>query len=296
MKTNKKNKLGAYIKHLREMKSLSQQDLANSLGVPRPSISQIENGNRDVSLSEFSKLTEIFHIPPEELFQQMSGTTKKADTTPIISTNSKIKFSPEKFRNLLLYILEKCGSKPNVGETVIYKLLYFCDFDYFEIYEKPLTGMKYKKMQFGPVPQQTLYGEIIKSMTECLQLRIIKVPFINGYTQHRYINFVKPDLSLFNSQELELADKVINRLSDMNARQIEDHVHKDQPWIDHAMNEEIQYTRVFSRTGEFAQRDYDQEFLETGMEDAVKNLEPTTKEEYDYYMSLPEKDEQTRAR
>jgi len=30
-----------------------------------------------------------------------------------------------KFKNVLLYILERCAGKPNVGETVLNKLLYF---------------------------------------------------------------------------------------------------------------------------------------------------------------------------
>jgi hypothetical protein len=35
----------------------------------------------------------------------------------------------------------------------------------------------------------------------------------------------------------------------------------------------------------------DHNFLESGLEDAFGNLEPLTKEEYEYYMSLPDKDE-----
>ncbi len=295
MKTPQKTKLGRYIRQLREIKSLSQQDLADSLDIPRPSISQIENGNREITLTEFSRLTEIFHISPDELFQYISKKKEKFAIAPrASSTNSKITFYPEKFRNLLLYILEKCGGKPNVGETVLYKLLYFCDFDYFEINEKPLTGMKYKKMQFGPVPTQSIYNRIIQLMLKENHISVVQAPSSNGYLQRRYINFIKPDINLFTPLELQLVDRVINRLSDMNARQIEDHVHRDQPWIDHAMDEEIQYTSVFSRTGEFAQRNYNQEFLDSGLEDSVENLELTTKQEYDYYMSLPEKNDQTR--
>ena len=46
----------------------------------------------------------------------------------------------KKFKNVLLYILERCAGKPNVGETVLYKLLYFSDFNYYELYEEQLTG------------------------------------------------------------------------------------------------------------------------------------------------------------
>ena len=65
---------------------------------------------------------------------------------------------------MLLYILERCAGKPNVGETVLYKLLYFSDFNYYELYEEHLTGAKYRKLLYGPVPQKldTIIGQMMK--------------------------------------------------------------------------------------------------------------------------------------
>ena len=54
----------------------------------------------------------------------------------------------KKFKEVLLYILEKVGAKPNVGESVINKLLYFIDFDYYERFEENLTGATYIKNHF----------------------------------------------------------------------------------------------------------------------------------------------------
>ena len=54
----------------------------------------------------------------------------------------------KKFKEVLLYILEKVGSKPNVGMTVLYKLLYFIDFDYYEKFEEQLLGATYIKNHF----------------------------------------------------------------------------------------------------------------------------------------------------
>ena len=50
-----------------------------------------------------------------------------------------------KFKEVLLYILSKIGAKPNVGQTVIYKLLYFIDFDFYELYEEQILGLRYIK-------------------------------------------------------------------------------------------------------------------------------------------------------
>jgi len=43
--------------------------------------------------------------------------------------------------------LEKCGAKPNVGETMLYKLLYFVDFNYYELFESSLTGEAYRRIK-----------------------------------------------------------------------------------------------------------------------------------------------------
>ena len=56
----------------------------------------------------------------------------------------------DKFENAFLYITQKIGALPNVGQTVLYKILYFCDFDYYEKYEEQLTGARYQRNHYGP--------------------------------------------------------------------------------------------------------------------------------------------------
>jgi len=53
------------------------------------------------------------------------------------------KVNPAILRNVLLYILARVGAKPNVGETVLYKLLYFIDFDFYEKHGRSITGLSY---------------------------------------------------------------------------------------------------------------------------------------------------------
>ncbi len=285
MKKIERKKLGIVISRLRDTKDIRQEALAKALKIPRPSVSQIEKGERDLSFTEFRKLLEVFQVSYDEFTELLrEGQVKK----PIKRKNKKIKFDLEKFKQLFLYILEKCGNKPNVGETVLYKLLYFCDFDYFEIYEKALTGMTYKRLQYGPVPAQQLFNPLIKEMIDKGLIERIIRPYIGETVQTKYMSFVKADLSDFNNQERDVIDKVINRLSDLSARQIEDHAHGDHPWKSHKDDEEIEYSSVFQRTGEFAQRDYEMEFLEASGEDAFGDLNPLTEEEYEYYTSLKE--------
>ncbi|MFA6917511.1 MAG: type II toxin-antitoxin system antitoxin SocA domain-containing protein [Candidatus Gracilibacteria bacterium] len=291
MKTNLTSlQIGKIINNLRTQKNISQQRLAETLGIPRSSVSQIENGGRELSFIEFQKILSIFEVSFEEFVA--NGKPEKENVLPKKENiNKKIKFDPEKFKQLFLYILQRCGSKPNVGETVLYKLLYFCDFDYFESFEKPLTGMKYKKMQYGPIPDQVLYNPVINEMRQIGMIERVSRPYLNETMQTRYLNFIEADLSVFGSdidKMIKIADSVIDRLSGMTARQIEDHSHRDYPWQAHEYDEEIDYSSVFLRSGEFANRDYDEEFIQAAAADVSNSLPPLSKEEYEYYMSLPD--------
>jgi len=64
-----------------------------------------------------------------------------------------VNFEIEKFKEVLHYIIGRCGHQDNVGRTVLYKLLYFSDFDFYELYEESITGETYRKLPIGPVPE-----------------------------------------------------------------------------------------------------------------------------------------------
>jgi uncharacterized phage-associated protein len=159
----------------------------------------------------------------------------------------------EKFKNVLLYLLECCAGKPNIGETVLNKLLYFCDFNYYEIYEEHLTGARYKKLPFGPVPPQL--ESIINQMIENKQIQRIKTEY-HGYMQTRYLPLAKPNLTQFSAAEKSVIDAVLLQMSDWNANQISDYSHKDKPWRASEDGAYISYNLVFYRRPPFSVRVY----------------------------------------
>lgn len=56
--------------------------------------------------------------------------------------NNKSKLNEEKTKEVILYLLEKCGS---MNRKKLECLLYFLDFDYYEKHEKFLMGFTYLK-------------------------------------------------------------------------------------------------------------------------------------------------------
>jgi uncharacterized phage-associated protein len=163
------------------------------------------------------------------------------------------KLEVNKFMNVFLYMLERCAGKPNIGETVLYKLLYFSDFNYYEIYEEHLTGATYRKLQYGPVPQK--FDAIIQQMIEKKQIQRVKTTY-HGLPQTRYLPLEKADLTILRASEKEVIDRVIEHMSDWSASAISTYSHNDMPWLASKEGEEISYELVFYREPPFSVRNY----------------------------------------
>jgi transcriptional regulator with XRE-family HTH domain len=257
--------IGIRIKKLRKQKELSQQDLAKLLDVSRSAMTQIELGNRNLSVSELMKLSAFFRI---SLDRFLSSEYEISDRVQIVedagSETRKVRVSvPElsnmKFEAVLLYILEKCAGKPNIGETALSKLLYFCDFNYYEIYEEHLTGAHYYKLPYGPVPQDM--DILLRNLINKGDLQQIKTEYY-GYPQVRYLPQVKANLKKLNGAEKEVIDRVIDQYSDWSASAISEFSHKDIPWKATETGQYIDYELAFYREPPFSVRSYPEDHEE----------------------------------
>src|SRR5450759_211484 len=260
-----KKQIGQRIDELRKMKGLSQEDLSKSVRISRPSLTQIENCNRNVEIMELQRLSIVLGFFLDEfmskdfiIVQDVVGIAEKK-SKKIEERISVPTLQVNKFKNVLLYILERCAGKPNVGETVLYKLLYFSDFNYYELYEEHLTGAKYRKLPYGPVPQKM--DAIINQMIDKGQLQRVKTEY-HGYSQIRYLPLEKPNLTELRASEKEIIDKVIEQMSDWSASAISNYSHKDMPWLASKEGEEISYELAFYRDSPFSVRNYGNEIEE----------------------------------
>jgi len=183
-------------------------------------------------------------------------TIENIDHVGLTERISVPKLNVPKFKNVLLYILERSAGKPNVGETVLYKLLYFSDFNYYELYEEQMTGANYRKLTYGPVPQRM--DSILNQMIDDGQLQRIKTEF-HGYPQSRYIPLIKADLTQLKASEVEVIDNVLYQMSDWSAAMISEYSHGDKPWKATGMNEDMDYELAFYRRPPYSVRVYKEE-------------------------------------
>lgn len=163
-------------------------------------------------------------------------------------------YNSNRFKSLVHYVIHKCGHQENVGKTVLFKVLYFSDFDHYELFEKPLTGEEYVKLPHGPAPRH--FEDAINSLKKDGKITEIAVDY-KGKKQNKYFCNEQPQEIPFSGDEIQLIDRTIARLSSMNATQISAYSHGDMPWKSAKEKELLDYEMVFYRDETYSVREYD---------------------------------------
>ena len=122
------------IKVLRTERGLSQEQVAKAIGVSRPTYTAIEAGRQKLSLDEAKKLATLFGIGVDEM---LSGSIPNT----------------EKYKHMILTYLRMGLSKDGkIPKTKLAKLLYLADFAWFYDSLESMSGMQYRRITYGPVP------------------------------------------------------------------------------------------------------------------------------------------------
>lgn len=255
--------LAKFIQEQRKKHNLTQEHVASKIGISRPTYMLLEQGGRDLTVTEAQKLASVFNMSLEDL---LSGDKKEVEidfseepTKKITEPEMRIvmpRANVKKFKEVLLYLLEKVGARPNIGETAIYKLLYFIDFDYYEKFEEQLTGARYIKNHFGPTPIE--FKKITDQMAAVGEIEKIKSKYFQ-HDQKKYLPRRSADLKVLSAQEIQHIDEVLARLAWKNAAELTDYSHSDTPWRVHKMGEQISYETVFYRDNDHSVRNYEDE-------------------------------------
>jgi len=218
---------------------LSQEEMARRLGMSRPTFIKIERGERKLTKEEQDKLARIFASLEEYQQSDMRINVPQKNL--------------EKFKQVLLYVLQEVGAKPNVGMTVLYKLLYFIDFDFYEKHEEQLMGLTYIKNHHGPTPRE--FVSVVEEMKTKGEIIEVKSKYF-AHEQKKFLPNIAPDLSLLNGEEVDMINDVLQRYSDRSASMLSDMTHRDTPWKSTVDGKNIDYELAFYRPEEFSVRDY----------------------------------------
>jgi len=226
------------IKELREMHGLSQEELGNAIGVSRVAISQVELGERSIKVDELKIFADVFGVDVNELL----GTTPRSKEKKLSKKDKHYKI-----KQLILYLSSKLMSKQNFWETLLNKLLYFLDFDYYEWTWSLITDEEYVKLPYGPVPKEMT--KIIEQMQQDSQIKILSREYF-GKKQKTIVPLIDADMGFLDAiddknhqttdnytpyPELphpkKLIKEIIEKYGSWNADALSNRSHNDIPYL-----------------------------------------------------------------
>ena len=217
-------KLNQFIKSLREDRKMSQQEVADKLGMSRPSYISVEQGKKELSLSEAQTISNIFGISLKDM------------ETGVIPDY-------EKYKEMILSFLRFFSSNGDgkVPKTKLAKLLYLADFSWFYEKMESMSGMQYRRIQYGPVPD--LYFRALDELEE--EGRINRdnkesdVILISENKTSKRISLEK-----LKKQEQDLIEKIAKKWKTKKTRDIVNFTHGQLPFKLCSENEIIPYELI----------------------------------------------------
>lgn len=196
------------IKSLRLERGLSQEEVSERLGLSRSSYITFEKGKTELSLSQAAKIADIFGITLEQV-------------------ESGIKPNYEKYKQMILaYLREAVSRDGSVLKTKLAKMLYLADFAWFYKNLQSMSGMQYRRIKYGPVPD--IYFRAIDELEESGKIAINRKSDMLLISENRGSkNQVLTELS---SGELGLIKDISKKWKDKKTGEIVDFTHNQLPY------------------------------------------------------------------
>ena len=155
-------------------------------------------------------------------------------------------FADARMKELILYVASYCHKAEVLGKlggVKLNKILFYADFGAYLKLGQPITGQEYFALDWGPAPKRMRV--IQEEMTASGELRIERAAVGAGWTQHIFIPYRAPNLSMFSAEEISLVDQCINRFILKSASDVSDESHEFLGWDSAELEEVIPYSSAY---------------------------------------------------
>ncbi len=260
MEFNPNNKhIGIRLSQARKSKGMTQELLAHHMGLSRSALVKIESGQRGLSASELFNISEILEVPMDYFFLSTYDETsiqsmvneREAEygtariSEPILKQQKQIA--------LLLYLLQQTAGNMNITEKEIPKLMYFCDFNYYEIYEEQLSGSSYFKMNNNVRIEN--FQQVISALIKNKNLIRIEIQK-DQKKEKKLLALSSLNLKCLNAAELEITQQVVSSFQGWSAQKISEYLMGDIPLKVTETGNLISYNLAFYRRDFHSVRTY----------------------------------------
>ncbi len=214
------NKYFDLIKAIRIEKGFSQEEISQKIGISRTSYISFEKGKTELTFSQAVKVAGILGISLEEV-------------------EGGVRADYEKYKQMVLAYL-RSGKGESVTKTKLAKMLYLADFAWFYNKLESMSGMKYRKMQYGPVSD--MYFRALDELEEAGKISISRVDDSILISENR--GSKKSPLDKLDNEEKELIEDIYIKWKDKKTREIVDFTHNQLPYRICASDEIIPYELI----------------------------------------------------
>lgn len=157
----------------------------------------------------------------------------------------------KKYENAVLYLCRKLKGEVR-GKKKLAKLLYFADFDFYEKYQKSITGDVYNAYPKGPLP--SALAEVVDELVLKKKLTVESVrEWGEQYAPTEVFKCQsEPDMTAFDEKEIKMLDRVAKLYGGLNGEQLAELSHAEAPYTATELYEEIPYEFTYYRGTDFS--------------------------------------------
>jgi transcriptional regulator with XRE-family HTH domain len=113
----KRAQFAGRLREARKLAGLSQGQVAKLLGLHRPSVSEMESGNRRVSSEELTKLAELYDVSAAWLLGEVANTLDASDPKLQLAARELSKLKPEDLERLLKLLAAMRDDAPDTKDA-----------------------------------------------------------------------------------------------------------------------------------------------------------------------------------
>ena len=180
-------------------------------------------------------------ISDEEVSKVTAYETSRIFSSKRGRENGYAVISLNRLKNILLYVLGKCNETWN---TKMNKLLFYIDFLSYRQRGMAMTGLTYKAIEYGPVPDR--WERIYSEFPEVKQELRKKYDFYGSVL----VPNAKAEQDLFSKEELQIMDMVCSHFGNMSSREISSQSHQETAWINHVSSHgNVSFDEAFTLNG-----------------------------------------------
>ena len=199
-----------FIKELRIERWVSQQELADLLGITRQTYSKLENWKIDPTLWQAVKISEFFGVDVARFLPWDTQTTAPKE------------IDWEKYKQIIKNFIKYGSDDWKITKTKLAKLCYLLDFAWYYYNLESITWLEYRRIQQWPVPDA--YFRTIEELQEEESIMIHQC-----WQAYLIENIEEPRHDKLSEDEMNLLEKIAGKWKSNDTKEIVDFTHHQLP-------------------------------------------------------------------